>query len=220
MSITPATSLAEIATTIPAAARVFERHRLDFCCRGARTLGEACAARQLDPAAITAEIAAALPLADERRWDDEPLAALVAHIVERHHHHLRRELPRLVTMAAKVERVHAGKPDCPAGLADHLRDVAAAVESHLGKEEQVLFPMIVDGHGSRAGMPVRVMMQEHDDHGVALARTRALTADLAPPAAACATWRALYLGLGELEADLHRHIHLENNVLFPRALRA
>jgi len=220
MSITPATSLAEIATTIPAAARVFERHRLDFCCGGARTLGDACAARHLDPVAVAAEISAALPLTDERRWDDEPLDALVAHIVERHHLYLRRELPRLVTMAAKVERVHADKPDRPAGLADHLREVAAAVESHLAKEEQVLFPMIVDGHGRRAGMPVRVMMQEHEDHGTALARTRALTADLVPPAGACATWRALYLGLAELEADLHRHIHLENNVLFPRALRA
>jgi regulator of cell morphogenesis and NO signaling len=79
--------------------------------------------------------------------------------------------------------------------------------------------MILLGHGARAQMPIRVMMQEHDDHAVALARTRALTADLVPPPEACATWRALYLGLAELEADLHAHIHLENHVLFPRALR-
>ena len=123
-------------------------------------------------------------------------------------------------MAEKVERVHAKKPTCPRGLARHLERMLDAVEEHLAKEEQILFPLIRGGHGPKAQMPIRMMLQEHDDHGAALARTRALTNDLVPPMEACATWKALYLGLGELERDLHTHIHLENHVLFPRALRA
>ena len=218
MELSHDTPLADIATRLPGAARVLERHRLDFCCRGQRSLEDACAERALDPAVVAAEIAAAAPPPDAVRWDEAPLDALVAHIVDRYHARLRDDVSRLAEMAAKVERVHAAKPSCPVGLAKHLATMDAAVQEHLDKEEGILFPMIVSGRGAQAHMPIRVMLQEHDDHGAALARTRALTADLVAPPEACATWRALYLGLAELEADLHAHIHLENYVLFPRAL--
>ncbi|MEW6271874.1 MAG: hemerythrin domain-containing protein [Thermodesulfobacteriota bacterium] len=114
--------------------------------------------------------------------------------------------------------MHGAKPSCPRGLAAHLATMSEEVEGHLAKEEQVLFPLIVAGVGERARMPMHVMMLEHEDHGESLRRTRELTANLVPPPEACTSWRALYLGLEQLEAELFEHIHLENNVLFPRVL--
>ena len=217
--MTPISLLSEIAVTHPAASRVFHRHRLDYCCGGRRPLAEACAARGLDPAAVLAEIAeaeAADP--DPARWESRPLPELIDFIVGRYHDDLRRELPELVAMAAKVEQVHGEKASCPRGLHEHLRIIHAAVLEHLDKEEHILFPMINAGAGARASAPVHAMEVEHDDHRQNLARTRALTTDLVPPDEACTTWRALYLRLQQLEADLMQHIHLENNILFPRAL--
>jgi regulator of cell morphogenesis and NO signaling len=211
--------LSRIALTYPAASRVFHRHGLDYCCGGARPLAEACRKAGLDADAIAREIEAEETHAtDAVRWDERPLPELVDHILARYHAPLREELGRLLAMAEKVERVHHEKPHAPHGLAKHLRQVVDAVEDHLQKEEQILFPAIQAGHGQSLSMPVHVMEQEHDDHGASLRRTRALTRDLTPPQDACTTWRALYLGLEELERELMDHIHLENNVLFPRAL--
>ena len=114
--------------------------------------------------------------------------------------------------------ISGGEAGLPAGLAMHLAAVMEALELHMQKEEQVLFPLIRGGRGAMAGGPVSIMEREHDEHAVALRRTRELTGDLQSPAAACTTWRALYLRLAALERDLMEHIHLENNVLFPRAL--
>lgn len=217
--MTPTTLLSEIAVAHPAASRVFHQHRLDYCCGGRRPLAEACREKGLDPAAVLAEIADAERAApDTEHWQLRPLPELVDFIVGRYHDELRRELPDLVAMAAKVEQVHAEKSSCPHGLHAHLRGIHASVVEHLDKEEHILFPMINAGAGARAAAPVHVMEVEHDDHRQNLARTRALTADLTPPEEACTTWRALYLRLQQLEADLMQHIHLENNILFPRAL--
>lgn len=211
-------TLAELATTRPAASRVFHRHRLDFCCGGKRALDEACLERGLDPAAVLAEIERESVGPAARDWQSAPLAELVDLIVGHYHARLRIELPELLAMATKVETVHAEKATCPTGLARHLQNVHDAVHDHLDKEEQVLFPMILQGLGARAAAPVRAMEHEHDDHAVNLRRTRELTDDLTVPAEACGTWRALYLRLSQLELELMEHIHLENNVLFPRAL--
>lgn len=214
---TARTTLAELAARGAAAARVLQRHRLDFCCGGGRSLDEACAERGLDPQALLAEMA---PQADADDVRPEALSppALVDFIIARFHTPLREELVRLQQMARKVERVHADKPTCPVGLAAHVTEMAASLNSHMAKEEQILFPMIRAGAGARAHMPIKVMMQEHEDHAANLRRTRALTTDLEAPAGACGTWRALYDGLRELELDLMRHVHLENNVLFPAVL--
>jgi regulator of cell morphogenesis and NO signaling len=101
-----------------------------------------------------------------------------------------------------------------------LRTLPAARSRQRAKEEQVLFPLLLGGAGDRVRVPIHVMMLEHEDHGESLACTRRLTGNLVPPPEACATWKALYLGLEQLESDLFEHIHLENNVLFPRALHA
>jgi regulator of cell morphogenesis and NO signaling len=154
------------------------------------------------------------------RWLARPLEELVQHILERYHAPLREELPRLLALAQRVEQVHAGKPGCPVGLSDHLAGMHPFVEAHLRKEEEILFPLILSAHRRRAAMPVQVMRDEHEEHGNALRRIRALTDDLRLPDDACATWRELYRSLGQLEVDLIEHIHLENNILFPRALSA
>jgi len=221
MTATPTSTLADIATTHPGAASVFYRHGLDFCCGGRRSLAEACGARGLDPAAVIDEIvreAAATHAAT--RWDLEPLPALVSFIVETYHRRLREALPDLVRMAKKVELRHADKAACPRGLADHLAAMHGSVLEHLAKEEQVLFPMIVAGQGRLAVGPVHVMEVEHDEHARDLRTLRQLTGDMQPPPEACPTWRALYLGLQQFERELMEHIHLENNVLFSRALVA
>jgi regulator of cell morphogenesis and NO signaling len=220
-TLTPQSTLAELATTWPGAARVFHRHQLDFCCGGRASLADACRTRGLALEPLLAELAAEeARTRDFTAWDTQPLAALVDHVCERYHALHRTELARLVLAARKVEHVHADKPDRPRGLADHLAQLADELEQHMQKEEQVLFPLIRAGRGASAVMPVQVLEHEHKDHALNLARTRALAHDFVPPPEACNTWRALYLGLEELERDLMQHIHLENNVLFPRALRS
>lgn len=218
-NLTPSATLSALASEFPAASRIFQTHRLDFCCGGGRPLEDACAERDLDPKAILLEIEATLvELPPNESWSRRPLPELVDHIVRTFHEPLRPELERLRRMAARVEKVHGDKPEHPQGLADHLGAVKAEVESHLAKEEGILFPMILAGHGRAALGPVAMMTREHDQHGENLRKIRKLTGDLVPPAHACTTWRALYLGLEQLEADLMEHIHLENNILFPRAL--
>ena len=218
-TLSPAHTLADLAVTHPAASRVFHRHGLDFCCHGRRPLTEACAERGMAAEGVIAEIASEEARSpDLPRWDERPLAELVRHIVDFYHLRLRAELPELVSLAAKVESRHAEKAICPRGLRAHLTEVHDAVLAHLAKEEQILFPMIVRGHLQVAAGPIAVMEAEHDDHAQSLRRTRQLTADLVPPAEACPTWRALYLRLSSFEAEFMDHVHLENNVLFRRAL--
>jgi regulator of cell morphogenesis and NO signaling len=110
--------------------------------------------------------------------------------------------------------VHGDRPDCPVGLADHLCVMQQELETHMRKEEQILFPMLERGDVGRAQAPIMVMRMEHDDHGRELRQLEALTQGLTLPRGACNTWRALYLGLRTFRQDLMDHIHLENNILF------
>jgi regulator of cell morphogenesis and NO signaling len=214
-------TLRDLARTVPAASRVFHRYRLDFCCGGAKPLGDVCAERGLDPDALLAQIESESKQADGfTRWDERTPGELVQHILDTYHAPLRPEIARLREMTLKVESVHAEKGSCPRGLAAHLDQMSQAVDDHLTKEEQILFPMIVAGNFGYVRMPIQVMLHEHDDHAEALRRTRTLTNDLVAPEEACTTWRALYLGLEQLERDLMDHIHLENNVLFPMVLNS
>jgi regulator of cell morphogenesis and NO signaling len=212
-------TLAELAVTRPGAARVFMKHGLDFCCGGRRPLDEACAAKQLDARTVLGEIEAQPAVADDlTRWGERPLPELIDHIVARYHAWLRDEVPALLKMADKVEAVHAEKASAPKGVTAELAGLHQEAMSHMQKEEAILFPLIKSGRGASCGGPIQVMEAEHRDVGEALARIRTLTRDLTPPAEACNTWRALYLGLERLETEFFEHIHLENNILFPRAL--
>lgn len=213
------TTLAELAVAHPAAARVFYANRLDFCCGGRRSFADACRERGLDADAILAEITRdEATFGPVTRWDTAPLPMLVDHIVNYYHRRLRETLPELVRMARRVETRHREKASCPTGLAVLLEHVQRSVLDHLEKEETILFPAITRRVGAHVAAPVQVMELEHEHHKADLLRIRALTDDLEPPAEACTTWRALYLGLQQLEQELMEHIHLENNILFRRAL--
>ena len=223
-SITPDHTLADLSVTRAGASRVFYRHGLDFCCHGQISLREACESEELDVEQLIKELIEedrGKERADDSfaRWDEQSPDALIEHLLTRFHEPHRAEVPRLLAMARKVEEVHGEKPACPRGLANHLAKMGEELELHMQKEEQILFPMIRAGRGRMAAMPVQIMEQEHRDHGENLTLMRDLAHDFDPPEEACGTWRALYLGLAELESELMQHIHLENNVLFPRALQ-
>lgn len=219
-AIQPDDTVAQLAATRAGASRAFARHGIGYCCHGQTSLRAACDAKGLDVDALIREIVAEAPVGEAfERWDQRPLAELTLHLVRRYHEPLRQELPRLLAMAHRVEAVHGDKAACPRGLADLLQRAGDELLLHMQKEEQVLFPLIRAGRGNLATAPVGVMELEHLDHVRTLEQVRALTTDHVPPPEACGTWRALYLGLAELERELVQHMHLENNVLFPRALR-
>jgi regulator of cell morphogenesis and NO signaling len=212
-------TLADLAITHPGASKVFLKHGLDFCCHGRRPLEDACKEKGLNAHTILTEITEQTSANNDfSGLAQKPVGELVDFIESYYHIRLRGELPELISMATKVETVHASKASCPRNLASHLRMMHAAILDHLDKEEQVLFPMIRSGYSSRASAPIRVMEQEHEDHGQNLDQLRELTHEYVAPPEACATWKALYLRLGRLSDELMEHIHLENNVLFPRVL--
>ncbi len=222
MSVTLETPVGEIALNHPIATRVFARHNIDFCCGGGAPLEKACDKRGLNPNDILSEINKELEEpCDEMNWSDAPLNDLIEHIVSRFHTSLREELPRLEAMAIKVNQVHGDKdPERLQAIETVFCGLKEELLLHMLKEENILFPMIVRGEGKMAGAPVSVMEYEHDSAGTALKQLRELTNDFTPPEGACSTWRALWHGLAALEQDTHQHIHLENNILFPRALNS
>jgi regulator of cell morphogenesis and NO signaling len=212
-------SLGQLARRITGATRLFDAHRLDFCCGGNHSLRSAAAKAGIDPAPIVDELRALegrTAPSGERDWADATSPELVDHILTRYHAVHREMLPELIRLARKVEQVHGDRADCPRGLADLLASTAQELESHMRKEEDVLFPLMVQGHGAMAGAPITVLRAEHDEHGAALRALAELTNDITPPRAACTTWRALYSGLRSLRQDLIEHIHTENNILFER----
>lgn len=151
-------------------------------------------------------------------WELRTQAELVDHIVNHYHAALHRDLPKLVEAARRIEREHAEHPAVPRGLADELAAFASELESHMLKEETVLFPMLRTGaRGGQLDMPIRMMERDHDAHADGLERIRERTSNLTAPADASAAWVELYTGLAALETDLHQHIYLENNILFARA---
>lgn len=208
-------SLGDIASGVPGATRVFHDFGIDYCCSGAMTLAEAAHAGMLDVTAVVARLRALEGnVADARDWRTVPAAELIDHLVNRYHERHREQLPELIRLSLRVEMVHAGKPGCPTGLAHALENLMHELETHMLKEERVLFPMLSQGMHEQAGAPITVMRMEHDHHGESLDNIMQITDDLTLPDGACNTWRALYTGVQEFKEDLMDHIHLENNVLF------
>jgi regulator of cell morphogenesis and NO signaling len=230
--LTPDTTLSAIALGSDAHAVVLDRHRLDFCCHGARSLQEACRTAGVDVARVLAELAAE---AAERHgaqhadvdWRGRTPGQLIDHIVSTHHAYTRAALARLAPLVAKVARKHGDRHPELSRVAAAFDELARDMEPHMMKEERVLFPYI-RALASPGGAPpapfgtvrnpVRMMMREHDRAGELLAEITGATADLTPPADACNSFRVLYAGLAELRLDLMKHVSLENNVLFPQAI--
>lgn len=209
-----AMTLGEIAVRLPGATAIFRRHGLDFCCGGDARLRDAVRAPGIALEQITRE----LQLLDADAACDYPATApaLIDHILQRYHETHRRELPELILLAKKVERVHAAHPMAPLGLSDALRAMTQELEAHMMKEEIVLFPMMRLGAHPGIAHPIARMRHEHDDHGERLREVERLYRGGVLPDDACGSWRALYAGVRKLADDLMQHIHLENNVLFPQ----
>lgn len=231
--MTTTTTLADMAATSLAAVRILESHGLDYCCGGKRPFKEACIARNLNPNSVLQEIEAAnRQHTGGRDWQTAPLDELVNHIVATHHEYLKVELPALGKRLAKVHEVHGARdPKTLSRMVEVFGALREEMEMHMHKEEVILFPFI-QRYGAAAAQglplpavpfgsianPIRVMEREHDTAGDALGELRQLTESYQLPPYACSTVKALYEGLQTLEADLHIHIHLENNILFPRAI--
>lgn len=230
MTIDPTTTLADLASGVPAATRVLERLGLDYCCGGRRSLDQACAEKGLDLDEVLGQIQSSLQgdatRATHRDWRAEKASALVRHLLDTHHVYTREQLDRLAPLMHKVHAVHGATHPELAALKQTLTTFDADMRSHLEKEEQILFPYIFGLEADFAAgacfatieQPITVMLMEHDSAGALLARMRELTNGYALPEGACASYSALYHGLEDLEADVHQHVHLENNVLFPRAI--
>ena len=220
-------TLGDLVTATPAAARVLERHGLDYCCGGGATLAEASSAAGIDPQAVRDELAALEP-GPPPDWASMGPGELTDHLVATHHAYLHRELPRLATLAAKVASVHGERHPELAEVHRTYDALHADLSPHLFKEERVLFPAVHEleaatsmpwfPFGTTSG-PISMMLMEHDRAGELLERLRDLTGGYQVPEDGCASYRALYEGLAELEADTHLHVHKENNVLFPMVRR-
>ncbi len=225
MNITRDSRVSDVATEAPATIKVFQKHQIDFCCGGKRPIVEVCAEHGIDVDQFVADLrAVTMSAGDDRNWQAAPFPELIAYIQQRFHEPLRDELPRLSAMMTKVLSRHG----------DHLPEVLRPLEStfvelkddllqHMTKEDAILFPEIAALETSPRGsnpairQPIAALEAEHDQAGRALARMRELTSDYMPPEWACPTFRGLYDGLAELEREMHVHVHLENNILYPRA---
>lgn len=217
-------------TNHPATSRIFEHHRIDYCCGGNRSLEEACRAEQVDLQSVLAELQEVLAGREHETEIDFAslsLTEMCNSIESTHHDYLRRELPRLTELVDKVVRVHGDQHSWLSRLGESFHHLLNELMPHMMKEEQVLFPAIrvieqsqsmpVFPFGSLDN-PIHMMEHEHDEAGQALKEIRAASSDFALPDGGCNTFRAMLDALRELEYDLHRHIHKENSILFPKAM--
>ncbi len=210
-------TLGEIAVALPGATAVFRATGLDYCCGGQATLRDAAAADALDLDKLVAELRS---LDQESVFSPADLdtQTLTETIVTRFHRVHSKEIPELIQLAERVEVVHKDHPAVPAGLAALLQKMLGELTVHMQKEEIVLFPQMCNGATMPLVFPITTMMAEHQEHGGHLEDVRKLTRDLTVPEGGCPTWRALYAGLDKFADDLVEHIHIENNILFPRFL--
>lgn len=234
MSAIAEKTVRELALESSSATRVFEKLGIDYCCGGNKPLDEACRAANLSLEQVQKALDEAQQQSrtnGDRDWQREPLSYLIVHINSTHHKYVREEIARLGPLFEKVCGVHGKNHPELLHIQAVFRGVAQELTQHMMKEEMVLFPYIVrleeavvqgepalpPPFGTVAN-PVRMMEHEHDSAGQALKAIRSASNGYTAPEGACASYQALYRALAEFEADLHQHIHLENNILFPRAI--
>ena len=234
MQLTRETTVGEIAAAEPASMRVFEALGIDYCCGGKRALADACSRAGVSVDEVKARIAQAgrtVHAFTPTRWAESQLSDLIDHIAERHHAFVRSEAARIEVLLEKVIARHGAAHPEIAQIRDLFAAACEELMTHMMKEEHVLFPYIARmEQAANAGeprppaffgsieAPIAQMVADHDDAGALLAKMNQLAGGYAPPEDACATFRALYQALARFELDLHEHVHLENNILFPRAL--
>lgn len=235
MKATATKTVRELALENPAATRVFENLGIDYCCGGHKSLDEACASAKVNVDDVlnrleqAATYGAHAPAGED--WKNRSMTDLVQHIISTHHVFVKEESPRLNNLTAKVVSAHGKNHPELLRVQEIFSDLTQELASHLMKEEQILFPYIMglEAAVTRSSAmpsscfgtvqnPVRMMMMEHDSAGDALRELREVTKNYALPADACVSYSTLYSAIQEFERDLHQHIHLENNILFPRAI--
>jgi regulator of cell morphogenesis and NO signaling len=222
------TTVGDFVAWRPGLSRVFRDRGIDFCCGGKRSLADVCQEKGLDAGSLLQTLLASPPApADGPCLTDLSLTSLCDLIEKTHHAYVKAELPRLSELAGKVAKAHGSNHPEMRQVHQLFLAVREELESHLAKEERILFPAIrgleagdamACGHCGSVSNPIRVMEMEHDSAGAALEQLRRLTGNFTPPADACGSFRALLDGWREFEENLHQHVHKENNILFPRAV--
>ena len=233
MNFSTETKMKDIALSNPAARQVLEEAGLDYCCGGGKPLHEACLHANVSSEEILNRLRenAKGTGPEDLNWMTTPLCELTRHIREKHHRYVREAIPRTQALSDKVATKHGGNHTELVDIGKLFAEVGREMIMHMQKEEQILFPYIdaleraVKAGGSveppffqTVKNPIHAMMQEHDAAGDLIRRIRVLSSEYTPPGDACTSFKALYEALQEFEADLHQHVHLENNVLFPRAV--
>jgi regulator of cell morphogenesis and NO signaling len=233
MSFTGATKVGEIAAANPLARKVLEDAGVDYCCGGEKSLHDACMHSNVPAEEILKRLQENSKHAgrDEANWATASLSDLTKHIREKHHPFVREAIPRICALLERVTARHGQNHPELAGIERLFTDLGQEMYSHMQKEEQILFPYIEALERSARGdgkleppffrtvrNPVQMMMQEHDSAGEALRTMRKLSSAYQAPADGCESYRELYRSLEEFEGDMHTHVHLENNILFPRAV--
>lgn len=233
--ITTGMTVREVAIELPQATRLFETLKIDYCCGGNKPLAQACAAAGIDVddvmdmlTEVTAENSQS---SSATEFQSLSLPELITHILDTHHVFTKSEMERLGALTAKVIAAHGSNHPELLHLGELFKLLCDDLRPHMFKEEHVLFPFILSMTAAKqnnqtgpfapfgtVNNPIRMMMREHDNAGEILRELRALTSDYEVPADACISYRTLYQALEDLEKDLHQHIHLENNILFPQAL--
>lgn len=207
-------SVGDIAAQLPGASGVFRRFGIDFCCQGHISLMDATKRGNLAPG----QLEEALDALDPTAAPEAPreTGALIDYIQKRYHKAHQQQLPDLIELSSKVESVHVNHPKVPAGLAETLKQLWSEIEVHMKKEELLLFPAMRNQATDRIGLLIRETRHDHNDHAVFLDQIARLTDEYTLPEDACRSWQAVYTGAAQFRVDLTDHIHLENNVLFPR----
>ena len=226
-------TLKEIVTQDFQTAAVFEKFSLDFCCRGGKTIEQACREKGISPETVMQELSLLRQeqTSGEGRFSEMETEDLIGYITRHHHSYVRTMIPILYTHTQKVASVHGANHPEVIEIARHFETVAAELQQHMAKEEQMLFPFILKlSEAKQQGRtldrapfgsvqnPIRMMESEHQNAGDELYEIRSLSGGYAPPEDACTTFRVTYQELQSFEKDLHQHVHLENNILFPRAV--
>ena len=231
--INSAMSVREVAAQIPESTRLFETLKIDYCCGGNKPLTEACASAGVEVDNVIA-LLTVLTRKDNDIADFQKLSMteLITHIIETHHVFTKSELDRLEALIEKVIGAHATNHPELSKVGELFRQLSTELKPHMFREEQILFPYIkaIELAASEnrprpfapfgaVDNPIRVMTKEHDTAGDILRELRTVTSDYRVPADACISFQTLYQALAEFEKDLHQHIHLENNILFPKAVK-
>ena len=233
MNVVTERTVRELALENPAATRIFEKLGIDYCCGGNQSLEEACRNAKLNIDAVLDSLEKACQATPPapRDWQAEPIAALIAHIKDTHHNFTREEIVRLGPLFSKVCSAHGKNHPELFQLRDLFQDLANELSAHLMKEEMVLFPYLIRLEAATTGKepavrapfgsvqnPISMMESEHDSAGSILRVLKGIARGYSAPPDACVSYHTLYQALAAFEADLHQHIHLENNILFPRAI--